>query len=369
MKKQKNIKNKQYTLFTPGPTEVPDFVLQASAQSLVYHREANFSNIYQAVIQQLKAVFKTNGRVFIFTASGTGAMEAAVANLVSRNEKALVAICGKFGERWKELLTRYGAYVRTLDVPYGKTINPQELERKLKTDDTIKYVFTTLTETSTGTLIDIKSFGEICRKLNRLLIVDCIAGLAADEFQMDKWYVDVAIGASQKALFTPPGLSFLACNDKAWQIIEKSRNPRYYFDLLIAAKFHEKNQTPWTPAISIFNGLLSALQYVTKKGIEHSWQRHQTIAEYVRTYLAKLNIELFSEKPSNALTVIKMPEHIDSTKIIEYLKNQYHILFANGQAELKGKIIRIGHMGLYDKKTFAQVLNYFTKVYQKMLKK
>lgn len=359
---------KQYFLFTPGPTEVPNLILRETAQPLIYHREAKFSELFHHTVQELRKVFVTKGNIFIFTASGTGAMEAAVCNLISRGDKALVVICGKFGERWRELLIRYGAFVRNLVAPYGETVPPEELERKLKTDDTIKYVFTTLTETSTGALLDIKTYGEICHKLNRLLIVDAIAGLGADEFRMDQYNVSIAVGASQKALFTPPGLSFLACNERAWEIIKKSHSPRYYFDLLLYKRFAEKDQTPWTPAISIFYGLYRALQTINKKGIVNTWQQHKTIAEFTRKETKKIGLEIFPKNPSNALTVIKMPSGIDGTKIVDYAKSRYHILFSNGQAEMRGKVVRIGHMGYIKRTEVDKALRAFKASYKKIIK-
>lgn len=360
---------RKYTLYTPGPTEVPDFILKETAQPLIYHREVSFSRILTATVKELKKIFLTNARIFVLTSSGTGAMEAAVSNLINRNDKVLVVSCGKFGERWRELLLRYGAYVRTMEISYGKSIAPTELERRLKTDDSIKYVFTTLTETSTGALLDIKTFGNICHNLNRMLIVDCIAGLGADEFRMDQWHVSVAVGASQKALFSPPGLSFIAVSESAWQIMHNCRSPRYYFDLQLAQKFSEKGQTPWTPAISLLGGLLTALKHINKKGIEKFWREHQQIAEYVRTNIKTMNLQIFPEQPSNALTVIKMPDGVDGTKIVEYVKLKHRMLFSNGQSEMRGKVVRIGHMGYFSKPNITKALKAFKIGYNKCIGK
>ncbi len=360
--------NRKYILFTPGPTEVPDFILDELSRPLVYHREASFATLFEATIQELKKIFLTKGRMFVFTASGTGAMEAAVCNLISHNDKALVVSCGKFGERWRELLIRYGAYVRTLTAPYGSAVLPEDLERRLRTDDTIKFVFTTLTETSTGVLSDIKSYGEICHKLNRLLVVDAIAGLGADEFKMDEYHVAVAVGASQKALACPPGLSFLACNEDAWTIIKEPRSPRYYFDLLLYERFCQQNQTPWTPAVSLFYGLYKTLKSINQKGIKHFWKNHRIIAEYCRKEIKKMGLEIFAKYPSNGLTVIKLPENVDGTKIVDYIKKKYRLLFSNGQAELRGKIIRIGHMGHIKKTMINQALKAFRLGYHKIVK-
>jgi aspartate aminotransferase-like enzyme len=359
---------RKYTLFTPGPTEVPDFILKESAKPLIYHREASFTSIYNSTITELKKVFMTDNRLFIFTASGTGAMEAAVSNLVTRNDRALVVICGKFGERWRELLFRYGAYVRSLVAPYGETIRPEEIERKLKTDDSIKFVFTTLTETSTGAVLDIKNYAKICHSYNRVLVVDAVAGLGADEMWVDEWKIAVAIGASQKALFSPPGLSFITINNKAWEIVKNSKSPRYYFDLLAAERFHEKGQTPWTPAITVFAGLNTALKRINKKGIVRFWKEHKQIAEFVRKEITDMGLEIFPTNPSNGLTVIKMPNKIDGTKIVEYVKNKYHLLFANGQAEMRGKVIRIGHMGYFTKPLMIKAIKAFKDGYHKVAK-
>ncbi|MEO0076788.1 MAG: alanine--glyoxylate aminotransferase family protein [candidate division WOR-3 bacterium] len=361
-------KNKPYLLYTPGPTEVPDFILKEISRPLVYHREERFSELYQAIIKELKKIFLTDGKIFIFTASGTGAMEAAVSNLIARGDKALVVSCGKFGERWRELLIRYNAFVRNLTAPYGETVVPEELERRLKTDDTIRYVFTTLTETSTGALADIKTYGKICHDLNRILIVDAVAGLGADEFKMDEFNVAVAVSASQKALFCPPGLSFLACNNQVWEIIKNNRSPRYYFDLSLYQRFAENGQTPWTPAISILYGLYRALKTINKKGIKNAWQEHKNIAEYTRNFIKSLGLEIFPKVPSNALTVIKLPEGVNGSQLVEYVKNKYHILFANGQAELRGKIIRIGHMGYLKKTELTKALQAFKNAYQYLTK-
>jgi aspartate aminotransferase-like enzyme len=360
-------KIKPYALFTPGPTTVPGVISQKMTKPLIYHREEKFQELYLQIVDLLKKLFVTEGRVFVLTASGTGAMEAAVTNLVNRNQRVLVLSCGKFGERWREILFRYGIQVKSLTAPYGKVINPTELERQLKSDDAIKFVFTTLTETSTGALLDIKSFGEICYRLSRHLVVDCIAGLGADEFYMDNWHVDVACGATQKALGLPPGLSFIALSNAVWEKVKECRTPRYYFDLRIADRFWDKHQTPWTPAISLFYPLLYALQKINNKGLETSFKRYQKISQLIRTRVTQIGFEIFPEVPSCALTVIKMPEPYKSSQLLEYLKTKYHILFANGQGELRDRIIRIGHMGHFTIKDFLWAMKALKNGYQKLL--
>ncbi|MEO0102921.1 MAG: aminotransferase class V-fold PLP-dependent enzyme, partial [candidate division WOR-3 bacterium] len=224
---------KRYILFTPGPVEMAREIIKEMNEPIFYHREKGFSEILAEVIKNLRRFFFTKGKVFIFTASGTGAMEACVQNLVSKNDKALVISYGVFGNRWKEMLWRYGVYVDEVSYPYGQSPPMEEIVRKLKTNDEIKYIFTTLTETSTGMLADIEGIGQVAREMDRILVVDAICGLGADKFYMDKWQVDIACGASQKALASPPGLSFVAVGERAWEAVTKAKSPRYYFDFRI----------------------------------------------------------------------------------------------------------------------------------------
>jgi aspartate aminotransferase-like enzyme len=360
---------KKYTLFTPGPVEVPDYIYDAISEPLVYHREQAFAELQSQVQDKMKKVIKTKNAVYFLTSSGTGAMEAAVSNLVSYHDRVLVATCGKFGQRWNEICIRYGAYIDQLSAPYGQSIRPEELERKLRTDDAARFVFTTLTETSTGALLDIKAYGEICRRNNRILIVDAIAGLGADKFKMDEWNVDVVCGASQKALFCPPGLAFIALNERAWEIIAKTRSPRYYFDLKLYKQFAQKGQTPWTPAISLFYALDCALDRVLKIGMEKTWAKHRLLAEALRAKISKLGLEFMPVHPSNALTVIRMPQGIDSSKIVDIAKKKKKILFANGQAEMRGKILRIGHMGAVSKSDLNKAFIVFKNTFNEVKKK
>lgn len=342
-----------YILFTPGPVTLSEKVKRELSRSLVYHREENFSEILGKLFENLKLIFKTKGRVFIFTSSGTGAMEAAVVNLVSPKESVLVTSCGKFGERWEGICKRFGADVHTLKVEYGKAIPAGLLEEEIKKHPSARFIFTTLTETSTGVLNDIKSFGRISRNYGKILIVDAIAGLGADEFWMDRWGVDVAVGGSQKALGAPPGLSLLAVNNRAWEAVKASKSPRYYWDLPTYEKFSRRGQTPYTPAITITYGLALTTQRLVRIGIEKSWEEHKKRASYFRKLLKRF--QFFPERPSNALTVIKLPSKINGTSVIKKIKRRYKILFADGQGKLKGKIIRVGHMGDIKKRDLKRV--------------
>jgi aspartate aminotransferase-like enzyme len=355
----------EYKLWTPGPVAVPRDYLKSLDRDLLYHRDELFGKLLNSVVKGLQQVFLTSQPVYVLTASGTGAMETAVANLVSPGERVIVAHAGKFGERWREINIRFGAYVDELSRPYGEAIPPEELERKLKSNDAARCVFTTLTETSTGVVNDIRAFGEICHRLNRILVVDAVAGLGIDELQMDAWHVDVVIGGSQKGFACPPGLAFIAVSEKAWVQVEKCRNSRFYFDLRQYRKFAEKGQTPWTPAISLFYALELALKKLARKGIKKNWQEKARLAEFVRQEIAKQGLAIFPQRPSNALTVIRMPEGVDGTRIVDYCKRVHRILLSNGQAELRGKVVRIGHMAPVTKAEMKRVLRYFKDGYQK----
>jgi aspartate aminotransferase-like enzyme len=345
--------------------QVPENVLRVMASELVYHREESFSKLYASVQKGLQKLMVTKNEVFVLTSSGTGAMEAAVTNLVLPGEKVLVATAGRFGERWRELGIRFGAYVDVLSRPYGESIPPVEVERHLRANDTAKCLFATLTETSTGVVNDIKAMGEICRRLNRILVVDAVAGLGADELRMDEWHVDCVVGGSQKAVAAPPGLAFIALSDRAWELAGRARGTRYYFDLKAYRKFAAKGQTPWTPAISLFYALDVGLKQAVSRGAAGCWRAHALMAKRVRDRVKSLGLAYFPQNPSNALTVFKMPEGIDGVRVIELCKKD-GFLFANGQGDLRGKVVRIGHMGPIKATLMDRALASFKRNYLKV---
>ncbi len=350
-----------YRLFTPGPADIPADVVKSLSRPLVYHRAKEFAEIFNRVRKNLKLVIGTSGEIFFFCASGTGAMEAAVVNLLSPDEDVLVAVCGRFGERWLNICKRYNSRPQFLSVRYGESVEAAQIEEILTAHPEISTVFTTLTETSTGALIDIKAIGAVTRKLDKVLVVDGIAGLAADEFYMDDWNVDVVIGASQKALMSPPGIAFLAINQRGWQKVLEAKLPRFYWDLINYNKFAADGQTPYTPAINIFFTLDVCLNKIIKKGVEGVFNHHREIAGLLRNGIGQMDLKIFPRHTSNALTVIAMPEGIDGTKVVTYVKENHHILFANGQGDLRGRIIRIGHMGEYSKKDMIDALEGFAR--------
>ncbi len=359
----------KYILFTPGPVDVPEEVLQETSCPLLYHRENAFGELYNAVTENLKKILFARGcDIFIFTASGTGAMEAACCNLLSHKDRPIVAISGKFGERWLELCKTYGLDPIVIKAGYGKSIEPQLIEEALGNVPKSTVILTTLTETSTGALNDIRQFGEISKKHDAYLVVDGVAGLGADYCPQDEWHIDALVGASQKAFMAPPGIAFVSMSKRALERANGSDLPKYYFNIKTYEKFRSKNQTPFTPAITILCGLNKGLNMIIDKGLENNFKKHKDIAEYVRKRVSEIGFELMPEKPSNALTVMKMPPGKDSTAIINEIKEQHGILFANGQANLRGTIIRIGHMGNYSIEKLRGALDVLETVAKKEMR-
>ena len=333
-------------LLTPGPTPVPPESLLAMARPIIHHRTNEFRAILGQVAEDLKYVYQTKNDVFIFASSGTGAMEAAVANILSAGDKALAVTGGKFGERWQEICQAYKIDVTPLEIEWGTAVEPKVIKDKLSKEPDIKAVFTTLCETSTGVRTDIKTIAQITKDHQAVLVVDAISALGAEDLKTDEWGIDVVVSGSQKGLMIPPGLSFISINDKAYKAIEQSRLPKYYFDIKKAKKSFDKTDTPWTPAVSLIIGLQQALKMIREEGIENIIQRHKVLAEATRQAMKALDLELLAPKsPANAVTAVKVPEGIDGAAIVKNLRDKYDVWIAGGQAHLKGKIFRIAHLG------------------------
>ncbi|MBI5307279.1 MAG: alanine--glyoxylate aminotransferase family protein [Planctomycetes bacterium] len=338
---------KKNYLFTPGPTMVPPEVALAEAQPMIHHRTPQFSQIFYEVSEDLKYLFQTKtGEVFTLMSSGTGAMEACVANVLSKGNKALVVVSGKFGERWAELCKCFGIETITIDVENGKAVNPADIDAALKKNKGINVVFTTQCETSTGVVHDIKSISPIVKSHGALLVVDAITGIGVHQLLMDEWNIDVAITGSQKGCMMPPGLAFVCVNSSAWGVIEKTDLPRYYWDFRKMRKDLKDKTTPFTPAVSLVMAMKVALEMIKKEGIENVWKRHARLANATRECAKAIGLELFAgANSSNVLTAIKAPKGVDVDKIIKKLRDEIGVTFTGGQDELKGKMIRIGHMG------------------------
>ena len=336
-------------LFTPGPTPVPESIMLKMAGPIIHHRHPEFTEILARVTKNLQYLFQTEGDVLTLTSSGTGAMEAAVCNLHSPGEKALFVNGGKFGERWGELLRAYGVDAIEMKVEWGDSATPEQVAEILKKQPGVRAVYLTHSETSTGAATDIKAIAEIVRKnSNAMVVVDGITAVGAMELRMDTWGLDIVVTGSQKGLMIPPGLAFVAVSRRAWDIIGKSKAPRYYFDLLHAQKAIKSNDTPWTPAISLVIGVDQALEMIPEQGIEKVWVRHALLARAIREGAVAIGLKILAKIPSAALTALWMPDSVEFKKFNGILKNTYGITVAGGQGHLSGKIFRISHLGYYD---------------------
>jgi len=333
-------------LLTPGPTPLPPEVCEAMARPIIHHRTPQFQAILKEASVGLKHVFQTANDVFIISSSGTGAMEAAVMNLLSCGDTALVVHGGKFGERWTEIAKAYGINVEIIDVQWGKAVSPEEISKRLKANPKIKAVFTTLCETSTGVDNDIEKIAQVVKESPAVLVVDAISGLGAIDLKTDAWGVDVVVSGSQKGLMLPPGLGFISVGPKAWKLVEASKSPRYYLDLRKAKKALDKIDTPFTSSITLIIALNEALKMIRQDGLEYIFSRHKKMALAVRSAVKALGLELFAPTASSdAVTAVKVPSGIDGEKLVKTMRDTYGVTIAGGQDELKGKVFRIAHMG------------------------
>jgi aspartate aminotransferase-like enzyme len=346
-------------LFSPGPTMLPPEVLLKMAEPIMHHREPEFEKIFAEIRQGLKYLFQTKNEVMIFTSSGTGAMEGAVSNLLSKGDKALVVRGGKFGERWGEICKAYGIEFIPIDVEWGKAVDPARIQEILKSDPSIRAVYTQASETSTGVKHPIKEIAQIVKKYeNTLIVVDAITGIGVFDIPMDEWGLDVVVSGSQKALMLPPGLAFAALSDKAWKFVERSNLPKYYFDFKKELKSSQKNQSAYTPAISLFVGLRESLHLIRKEGVEAIFRRHEKLAEATRAAVKALGLELYApDSPSNAVTAVKIPEGVDGERLKDLFFEKFGITVAEGQDRAKGKIIRIAHLGYYERLDMVMVIS------------
>ena len=333
------------TNFAPGPTPVPDRVVRKMSVPILTHRSTEFSDLLRQVALGLQYVFRTDNDVLVLTASGSGAMEAAVVNLLSPGDRVLAISGGKFGGRWVELCATFGIDALTLDVEWGKAADPDEVDRILGEQGPFEAVLATHSETSTGVLHDIEALGRIARGHGCYLVVDAISGLGANELRTDDWHVDIALTGSQKALMIPPGLAFISVSERAWQRIEESRQPSYYLNLKRARDSFSKGLTPYTPAVSLLMGLAESLEMMKELGLEEIYRIHERNALVTRAGVAALGLNLFARRPSNVLTSVVMPPGIDGSDLLKTIKQECGVTIVNGMDHYKGKYIRIAHLG------------------------
>jgi len=335
-------------LMTPGPAMVPEDVLLELARPVIHHRSDEAKQVIVEVAEGLKEVFQTKNDVMILTSSGTGAMEAAVVNVVPPGGKALILNAGHFAARWGSICKAFGINAVMVDTEWGKPVDPDQVAEALKQHPDAVAVFGTLSETSTGTGHPIEAIGRIVAKTDAVFVVDGISGVGAMECRPDDWGIDVLCAGSQKALMLPPGLAFISVSPKAWAKVDAFESHSYYFSLKAARSKAKESDTPYTPAHTLILALRTALRRIKEEGVENIWKRHKLMSEACQAGVQALGLELFSSRPAEGLTAFRVPDGLKDSQIRGKMADRFGVQTVGGQAKLKGKIVRIGHMGYTD---------------------
>ena len=339
-------------IMAPGPTPVPPEVYLAQAQPLVYHRGPGFGDLLRSVTEDLQKLFKTKNDVLLWSSSGTGGLECAVVNCFSPGDRVVIPVAGFFGERFVKLATAYGLEVRRVDYEWGQTVVPDDVAAAVAEAPT-KGVLVQQSETSTGVIHDIGAISEVTRGTDTLMVVDCVSSVGAVPFETDEWGIDAAVGGSQKALSATPGVSFVAISDKAWAANETATCPRFYWDWkTYKASYDLPNpESPFTPPISVIQGLRAGLDVYFSDPMEANLARHELLARATKAGMEAMGLELFGEGRERAwaVTAIRAPEGLDADTIVDKVRADHGIILAPGQGPLKGKVFRVGHFGYFDK--------------------
>lgn len=335
---------KQY-LLSPGPTPIPNEIALAMSETMIHHRTPQFNKIFEEARQGLKTLFGTSGDVLILASSGTGAMEAAVANLFSPGDKVLVINGGKFGERWLNISNAFGLEPIEIKVEWGQAVKVADVEKQLRLHPDIQSVMIQASETSTTVLHPVKEIAKLTQN-GPLFLVDGVTAVGVLPVPLDEWGIDALVTGSQKALMLPPGLGFIALSDRAWQKTKKAKLPRFYFDLNLERKNQAKGSGAFTPAVSLIFGLRASLNMMAREGFDRVYARHARMARATRAAATAMGLKLLApDSPSPAATGIFLPPGLDADKVLDYLRDQMGVILAEGQDQLKGKAIRIAHVG------------------------
>lgn len=341
---------KRNLLLTPGPTHIPPRLTAALGLPIIHHRTPKFQEYLKEVVAGLQEIIQTKNDVYLLCSSGTGAMEAAVVNLVSAGDKVIAVDCGKFGERWVELCNTYKANTIVHKVEWGKAPTATEIKKLLDAHPDVKAVFIALADTSTGITPDVKAIGDVVKNTKAVLVVDAVSGLAVQELRADLWNVDVVVSGSHKGLMLAPGVAFVSASPKAIAAINACTTPRYYFDLRESKKALEKTDTPFTPAIGIIIAMVESIKMIRERGLDNMFKHFARLAQGTRAGCKAIGLEMFTDATcaTNVLTAVKVPAGIDGEKLTKIMRDTHGITIAGGQDAIKGKVIRIAHMGALD---------------------
>lgn len=332
-------------LLAPGPVQLHPEVQRILAEPMIHHRTPEFDAILKKVLAALPVLFQTQQPVFIHTSTGSGAMESALVNILSPGDRVLAVVSGKFGERWADMAEIYGAKVERIIIPWGEAADPKKIKADLEAHPETRAVLCQACETSTATIHDIESIGQIVAKTSALLVVDGITAVGAYPLPMDQYKIDVLIAGSQKAIMLPTGLSLISLSEKAWKVAEQAQCPRFYFDLRREKKANEKGETLFSSPVSLIKALNYVLDHIQKTGYERHYHELKRRATFTRVLLKEMQLEIYSQQPSDSVTAVKVPAHVDGAKLRTHLEEKYLLTLMGGQDQLKGKILRFGHMG------------------------
>lgn len=338
-------------LYLPGPVEVPDSVARALSAPMINHRAGQFGELFKRVSLGVQKLFQTQEEVYLYTSSGTGMWEAAIVNFLSPGDRVLSLVSGDFGVRWAKMADRFGLSVHRLETAFGRAVDPSEVQAVMEREGPFKAVFVTHNETSTSVLNPVKEVAQIARRHGALVMVDAISGLLVSDLPFDAWDLDVAMTASQKSFWSPPGIAALAVSKRAWEAHQDAKLPRYFWDVSLAKQFAAKGQTPFTPPISLYFGIDEALKLIEAEGLPAIFKRHERLAMALRRGLEASGLDMFVKhdaEASRGVTAIVPPEGLTPTQVRKAMEADFGMVIAGGQGDLADKIFRIGHLGTVD---------------------
>jgi len=343
----------------PGPTPVPDEVLQAMTKQMINHRGPEFGKILDGITDKLKQLFQTEGDVYLLTSSGTGGLEAAIVNTLSPGDRVLSVSIGVFGDRFTSIAQQFGAEVTPLNFEWGRAADPDAVRTALRNEPEIKAVLVTHNETSTGVTNDLAALSSVVKEFDKLLLVDAISSLGSINLPVDEWHCDVAVTGSQKGWMAPPGLAMVSVSQEAWRAHASARMPRFYWDFSRAKSYLERQQTPWTPAITTVFAMFTSLKMMMGEGLPNIIARHARIAEVARGGIKSLGLSLFADEAhaSNTVTAVSTSDGLDTNELRRVLREEHEIVLGGGQQRLDGKIFRIGHLGLVNEEDIQAVIS------------
>lgn len=356
----------------PGPTPLLPKVLTSLSQQMISHRGRSYEKIHQEVVSGLQCFYQTKNPIYLLTASGTAGLEAAVVNFFSPGDSVVFFTCGEFGNRWAEIGRRFGLKITQIKFADGTSVKKETVQKTLSKMNKVAGVFITHNETSTGVLNNLFEIAPVvkCHSSKPLLLIDSVSALGGVNLPMDKLEIDVLISASQKAWMSSPGMAMIAVSSYAWKRHQKSTFPKYYFDLSLYEKFSQKNQTPATPAVSVLYSLQAVLKLLKKKGTEKVFRKHIELRNYFRNEVKKIGLRLLvtDSEASPTITSLFPPDGVDEKSWRNLLKEKYDLVIAGGMGELKGKIVRVAHMGFVTKSDLDQVVVAFRKSLEEIRK-